>query len=115
MMPTFSEYVEQNRTKFLHELEDFTSQPSVAAQKLVMEGEEEIGSPNLGKFVAANHALIDGADGCLWEFGAKDLNGNPMLICGLKGIVYFELHAHGAERDLHSGAASIVENPAWRL
>lgn len=83
--------------------------------KWVIEGEEEIGSPNLGKFVRANRALIQGADGCLWEFGAKDSHENPMLICGLKGIVYVELHAHGANRDLHSGAASIVENPAWRL
>lgn len=83
--------------------------------KWVVEGEEEIGSPNLGKFVRANRALIEGADGCLWEFGAKDSQENPMLICGLKGILYLELHAHGASRDLHSGAASIVENPAWRL
>ncbi|GIL15924.1 MAG: peptidase M20 [Chloroflexota bacterium] len=83
--------------------------------KWVIEGEEEIGSPNLGKFVAANRALLEGVDGCLWEFGAKDSHENPMLICGLKGIVYFELHARGANRDLHSGAASIVENPAWRL
>jgi acetylornithine deacetylase/succinyl-diaminopimelate desuccinylase-like protein len=83
--------------------------------KWVLEGEEEIGSPNLGKFVKENRALIEGADGCLWEFGAKDSHENPMLICGLKGIVYLELHARGANRDLHSGAASIVENPAWRL
>lgn len=83
--------------------------------KWVIEGEEEIGSPNLGKFTAANRALVAGADGCLWEFGAKDIHENPMLTCGLKGIVYLELHAHGAARDLHSGAAAIVENPAWRL
>ncbi len=83
--------------------------------KWVIEGEEEIGSPNLGKFVRAQRARLEGADGCLWEFGAKDSHENPMLICGLKGIVYIELHAHGANRDLHSGAASIVENPAWRL
>ena len=63
--------------------------------KWVIEGEEEIGSPNLGKFVRAHRELIEGADGCLWEFGAKDINENPMLICGLKGITYFELHAHG--------------------
>ncbi len=83
--------------------------------KWVIEGEEEIGSPNLGKFVRANRSLIEGADGCLWEFGAKDTLDNPMLICGLKGILYLELHAHGANRDLHSGAAAIVGNPAWRL
>ncbi|HZQ05174.1 MAG TPA: M20/M25/M40 family metallo-hydrolase [Anaerolineae bacterium] len=83
--------------------------------KWVIEGEEEIGSPHLGKFVQANQELVKGADGCLWEFGAKDGFENPMLICGLKGIIYLELHAHGAAHDLHSGAAAIVENPAWRL
>lgn len=83
--------------------------------KWVIEGEEEIGSRNLEKFVQANRALIADADGCLWEFGAKDLHGNPMLICGLKGIVYLELYARGAKHDLHSGAAAIVPNPAWRL
>jgi len=83
--------------------------------KWVIEGEEEIGSPNLGKFVRAQRALFKDADGCLWEFGAKDSHENPMLICGLKGILFIELHARGAKRDLHSGAAPIIENPAWRL
>ena len=83
--------------------------------KFVIEGEEEIGSPNLGKFVAQNKGLLDGAHGCLWEFGGKNINEQPMLICGLKGIMYLELHAYGANRDLHSGQAAIVEDPAWRL
>lgn len=83
--------------------------------KWVIEGEEETGSEHLGQFVSENRELVADADGCLWEFGAKDIHENPLLICGLKGIVYVELHAHGAARDLHSGSASIVENPAWRL
>lgn len=83
--------------------------------KFVIEGEEEIGSPNLGKFVAQNRPLLEGANGCLWEFGGKNIHEQPMLICGLKGIAYLELHAHGASRDLHSGQAAIVEDPAWRL
>lgn len=83
--------------------------------KFVIEGEEEIGSPNLGTFVKANRALLEGADGCLWEFGGKDVKERPTLTCGLKGIMYIELHAHGAARDLHSGTAPIVVNPAWRL
>lgn len=83
--------------------------------KFVIEGEEEIGSPNLGTFVNANRALLEGADGCLWEFGGKDVKERPTLTCGLKGIMYIELHAQGAARDLHSGTAPIVVNPAWRL
>jgi acetylornithine deacetylase/succinyl-diaminopimelate desuccinylase-like protein len=83
--------------------------------KFVIEGEEEIGSPSLGRFVEENRALIEGADGCLWEFGGKDINELPTLTCGLKGIIYVELHAHGAIRDLHSSVAAIVQDPAWRL
>jgi len=83
--------------------------------KFVVEGEEEIGSIHLPRFVAENRALLEGADGCLWEFGGKDINERPTLSCGLKGIVYLELHAHGAKRDLHSATAAIVVDPAWRL
>ncbi len=83
--------------------------------KFVIEGEEEIGSPNLGRFAAENRELVQDADGCLWEFGGKDIHGRPTLTCGLKGIFYVELHAHGANRDLHSSLAAIVEDPAWRL
>lgn len=83
--------------------------------KFVVEGEEEIGSPHLPKFAAENRALLEGADGCLWEAGSKDIDGRPTLSCGLKGIIYVELHAHGAKRDLHSAMAAIVVDPAWRL
>ena len=83
--------------------------------KFVVEGEEEIGSIHLPQFVEENRALLEGADGCLWEFGGKDINERPELTCGLKGIVYVELHAHGAKRDIHSAMAAIVVDPAWRL
>lgn len=83
--------------------------------KFVVEGEEEIGSIHLPQFVKENRALLEGADGCLWEAGYKDVNERPVISCGVKGIVYVELHAHGARRDLHSAQAAIVVNPAWRL
>ena len=83
--------------------------------RFIVEGEEEIGSVHLSQFVRENRPLLKGSDGCLWEFGGKDINERPELYCGLKGIVYLELHAHGANRDLHSAVGSIVMNPAWRL
>ncbi len=55
--------------------------------KFVVEGEEEIGSPNLGRFAEENRDLLIGADGCLWEFGGKDIKERPTLTCGLKGII----------------------------
>jgi acetylornithine deacetylase/succinyl-diaminopimelate desuccinylase-like protein len=69
----------------------------------------------LPQFARENRALLQDADGCLWEAGYKDINERPVLSCGVKGIVCVELHAHGAKRDLHSAAATIVPNPAWRL
>jgi len=82
--------------------------------KWFLEGEEEVGSPHLATF-AAEHAALLAADGCLWEAGRKDESERPTFALGLKGIMYLELRAHGAERDLHSSLATIVPNPAWRL
>jgi len=82
--------------------------------KFVIEGEEEISSPNLHKFVAKHRDLIQ-ADGCLWEAGGKDIQENPGLYMGAKGILYVEVEALGANRDLHSSTATLVPNPAWRL
>jgi acetylornithine deacetylase/succinyl-diaminopimelate desuccinylase-like protein len=82
--------------------------------KFVFEGEEEIGSPNLGAFADEYHNLFH-ADGCIWESGYKDLKGRLQLYAGCKGITYVELRAYGANTDLHSANAAIVPNPAWRL
>lgn len=83
--------------------------------KWVIEGEEEIGSVHLAQWVDENRALVADADGCLWEFGYKDLAERPVMNLGLKGIYYVELRITGASRDLHSSWASIVPDPAWRL
>lgn len=83
--------------------------------KFVIEGEEEIGSLHLGQFVAENRGLLESVHGCLWEYGGKDICERPQMSCGQKGIVYLELHARGAVRDIHSASGTIVENAAWRL
>ncbi len=80
----------------------------------VFEGEEEVGSLHLAQFVEENRTLLD-ADGCLWEGGSRDISGRPVIYLGLKGILYVELRAKGASRDLHSSWATLVPNPAWRL
>jgi acetylornithine deacetylase/succinyl-diaminopimelate desuccinylase-like protein len=84
------------------------------AVKFVVEGEEEVSSAHLHQFVRQHRALIQ-ADGCLWEAGGKDIQEIPGLYMGAKGILYLELEARGANRDLHSSQATIVPNPAWRL
>ena len=82
--------------------------------KFFIEGEEEVGSPNLAPFVRANAELLS-ADACLWEGSMKDEAGRPMVFCGTKGMAYVELRARGASHDLHSMYGGIAPNPAWRL
>jgi acetylornithine deacetylase/succinyl-diaminopimelate desuccinylase-like protein len=80
----------------------------------VVEGEEEIGSPNLGRFAEENADKLR-ADGCIWESGYKDTKGRLEILLGVKGILAVDLRVRTANRDLHSANAAIVESPAWRL
>lgn len=82
--------------------------------KFVYEGEEEVGSPNLGNF-AKNHPEKVKTDGFLWEGGSRTVGGPVHVALGAKGMCYVELSVRTAESDLHSMAAAVVENPAWRL
>lgn len=82
--------------------------------KFFVEGEEEIGSPHLAPLAEQYPDLLR-ADGALWEGGGYDGNDRYTLYCGVKGIAYVELVAHGASHDLHSAYAPIAPNPAWRL
>ena len=45
----------------------------------IIEGEEEIGSPFLFRFGEEQGAMLSEADGCLWEFGSKNADGNPVI------------------------------------
>ena len=83
--------------------------------KFVTEGEEEIGSPYLDKFVEQNRGELEGAVGCLWEGGGKDAAGRPTASLGMKGIAYFELTAETGASDVHSSWGGIVPNAVWRL
>jgi acetylornithine deacetylase/succinyl-diaminopimelate desuccinylase-like protein len=97
-------------------LRDYTEEhgPLPFKLKFLIEGEEEVGSPNLPKFVRANADLLS-ADACLWEGSLKDEAGRPMIFCGTKGLAYVELRAKGASYDLHSMYGGLASNPAWRL
>jgi acetylornithine deacetylase/succinyl-diaminopimelate desuccinylase-like protein len=83
--------------------------------KFVIEGEEEVGSPHVGAFLAANRDLLK-ADACLWEFGGVDEDDRPAIYLGMRGIFYVQLRCRTAARDAHSGlGGSIFPNAAWRL
>ena len=83
--------------------------------KFVIEGEEELGSPNLAPFID-EHLDKLAADGCIWEFGGVDHDGAPIQSLGMRGICYLELSVQTAGQDAHSGlGGSIFPNAAWRL
>jgi acetylornithine deacetylase/succinyl-diaminopimelate desuccinylase-like protein len=82
--------------------------------KFLVEGEEEIGSPNIAAFVESHRQMLQ-ADACIWECGGVNWRDEPVISLGLKGILYVELEARGASQDLHSSMATVVPNPAWRL
>lgn len=82
--------------------------------KYIFEGEEEIGSLHLPAF-AKKYAEKIHADGNVWEFGYRDADGALQVSLGVKGMLYVELSAQGANSDLHSAQAAIIESPAWRL
>lgn len=79
--------------------------------KFLIEGEEEVGSPNLGKFVAANKNLLK-ADVILISDSSLLSMENPSLDSGVRGLSYIEVEVTGAARDLHSGTyGGAVANP----
>lgn len=82
--------------------------------KWVVEGEEEIGSPHFGEFIAKYKNRLAG-DSAIWEFGGLDYDDRPLVTLGLKGILYVEFKIQTALKDSHSARAAVVENPAWRL
>lgn len=82
--------------------------------KFMVEGEEEVGSPNLPAF-AQKHREWLAADGMLAQDGMIAHDGRTELNLGMKGILYCELRVRTHEMDLHSGKAPIVENAGWRI
>jgi acetylornithine deacetylase/succinyl-diaminopimelate desuccinylase-like protein len=79
--------------------------------KFLIEGEEEVGSPNLGKFVGENKNLLK-ADVILISDSAMLSFENPSLDVGVRGLSYIEVEVTGPNRDLHSGIyGGAVANP----
>ena len=79
--------------------------------KFLIEGEEEVGSPSLGKFVAGNKDLLK-ADVILISDSAMFSMETPSLDIGVRGLSYIEVEVTGPNRDLHSGTyGGAVANP----
>ena len=83
--------------------------------KLLFDGEEEAGSPNLEKVVNAHRELLAG-DLLLVCDGPADQSGRPQVTFGNRGVLGAELTVYGPARALHSGHyGNWAPNPAMRL
>ena len=79
--------------------------------KFMIEGEEEVGSMNLGIFVKNNHEKLK-ADVILISDTGMLANDVPSVTTGLRGLSYVEVEVTGPNRDLHSGLyGGCVANP----
>lgn len=82
--------------------------------KFLFEGEEEISSPNLEPFVENNKDLLK-CDLFILSDSHVHESGNPIIVLGLKGMLYVELILKGANRDIHSMQATSIPSPVWRM
>jgi acetylornithine deacetylase/succinyl-diaminopimelate desuccinylase-like protein len=79
--------------------------------KFLIEGEEEIGSRNLGDFVEAHKELLK-ADVVLISDTSMLSLDTPSMDVGVRGLTYIEVEVTGPNRDLHSGVyGGAVANP----
>lgn len=80
--------------------------------KFILEGEEEIGSPNLVPFIKAHKDLL-ACDVALNPDTGMIGPDAPTITYALRGLAYFEIRVFGPEHDLHSGLyGGVVHNPA---
>lgn len=79
--------------------------------KFCIEGEEEIGSPSLGSFIATQKEMLK-CDTVLVSDTSLYAPGLPTITYGLRGLCYMEIELTGPNRDLHSGTyGGAVANP----
>ncbi|MBS1560336.1 MAG: dipeptidase [Bacteroidetes bacterium] len=79
--------------------------------KMIIEGEEEIGSPNLAPFVASHTDLLS-CNCIVVSDTSMFAPGIPSLVYGLRGLCYVQIDVQGPNRDLHSGSyGGAVQNP----
>ena len=92
-----------------------TGTPLPCDLTFVIEGEEEVGSANLAKFLKTHRAELR-CDAVVVSDTDIPSPKHPALAYSLRGIIAFEITLHGPSRDLHSGVfGGSVENPAMAL
>jgi acetylornithine deacetylase/succinyl-diaminopimelate desuccinylase-like protein len=80
-----------------------------------LEGEEEVGSPNISEFVRTHSDKLQ-ADLVITADGPLHESGMPVITFGVRGVASFDLVATHANKDVHSGNfGGVVPNPIWTL
>lgn len=83
--------------------------------KFMIEGEEEIGSPNIVDFMYQHKGMLS-SDLALNPDTGMIAPGIPTITYALRGLTYFELKIYGPDHDLHSGSyGGVIHNPAQVL
>jgi acetylornithine deacetylase/succinyl-diaminopimelate desuccinylase-like protein len=83
--------------------------------RIILEGEEEVGSANLDNFIKAHKDELN-ADVVVISDSPMFDRGIPSICYGLRGLVYFQIDLRGTKSDLHSGSfGGAVANPAYVL
>jgi acetylornithine deacetylase/succinyl-diaminopimelate desuccinylase-like protein len=83
--------------------------------KFLLEGEEEISSPNLRPFIESHQDLL-AADVCVVSDSSMRTIDQPVILHSLRGMTYLEIEVTGPKDDLHSGFyGGAVHNPALAL
>jgi acetylornithine deacetylase/succinyl-diaminopimelate desuccinylase-like protein len=83
--------------------------------KIILEGEEEVGSENLDDFIRGHKEELK-ADVVVISDSGMFARGVPSICYGLRGLVYFQIDLRGSGTDLHSGSfGCAVVNPAFAL
>jgi acetylornithine deacetylase/succinyl-diaminopimelate desuccinylase-like protein len=83
--------------------------------KIILEGEEEVGSEHLDDFIKAHKDQLK-ADVVVISDSPMFARGVPSICYGLRGLVYFQIDLRGSSTDLHSGSfGGAVANPAFVL
>ncbi|MDA9596881.1 dipeptidase [Flavobacteriaceae bacterium] len=79
--------------------------------KFIIEGEEEVGSDNLEKFITDHKSMLQSDIILISDTGINSIE-NPAITTGLRGLSYMEVTVTGPNRDLHSGLyGGTVANP----
>jgi acetylornithine deacetylase/succinyl-diaminopimelate desuccinylase-like protein len=83
--------------------------------KFLFEGQEEIGSPQLSEFMAANRAMLS-CDFVLSADGGQWAENQPALVLGTRGLAAVYIEVQGPDHDLHSGTyGGTILNPIQAL